>query len=47
MMDILWQLIPRDFLAQLLIGFVLPWLLVIPVMAAWCLLDLPVEWRGP
>ena len=46
-MDIMWQLIPRDFLAQLLIGFVLPWLLVIPVLAVWGLLELTVEWMWP
>lgn len=47
MLDILWQLIPRDSLAQVLIGFTLPWLLVIPYMAVRGLLDLPMTWRGP
>ena len=46
-MDIMWQLIPRDFLAQALIGMAFGSVLALVIVAAWGLLDLPVTWRGP
>ena len=46
-MDILWQLLPVDLLAQVLIGMAFGSVLGLVIVAAWGLLDLPVTWRGP
>lgn len=46
-MDILLALIPREPTAQALIGVAIGSVLGLVIVAAWGLLDMPMEWRGP